>query len=346
MLGSIFGSKSEPRRNGRRYGLHTRRTDVGNEPPKEPITPPKVPRDNEGVVDVNSVREREQTRPSSIAAGIDEKEYQAAVNELNALIGLAQVKDEIQALANFVKVQKKRESYGLAVPPLSLHLVFAGNPGTGKTTVARLLGRVYRALGVLKSGRVIEVDRGGLVAGYIGQTAIKTAEVIQKSLDGVLFIDEAYALVRPDTPNDLGPEAIETLLKAMEDNRDRLVVIVAGYLKPMKKFIEANPGLQSRFNKYIGFPDYTPEELVLIFNRLAAQSSYVLTKDAQEQMRNTVKRELIEAGDKSANARLVRNIFEAAVQHHSNRIAQIPSPTKTDLQTIVAGDLANIDVHG
>src|SRR5206468_10785986 len=137
-------------------------------------------------------------------------------------------------------------------------LVFAGNLSTAETTDARLCSGVYRALGVLKSGRVIEVDRGGLVAGYIGQTAIKTAEVIQKSLDGVLFIDEAYALVRPDTPNDLGPEAIETLLKAMEDNRDRLVVIVAGYLEPMKKFIEANPGLQSRFNKYIGFPDYTP----------------------------------------------------------------------------------------
>ena len=186
----------------------------------------------------------------------DPDEYRAAIEELNGLIGLSTVKREIETLANVVRVQKIREAHGFNVPTMSLHLVFAGNPGTGKTTVARLLGRIYKGLGVLASGHVLEVERSDMVAGYVGQTAMKSMNVISRSLDGVLFIDEAYTLAKR-SENDYGQEAIETLLKAMEDNRDRLVVVVAGYSQQMKGFIECNPGLQSRFNKYIEFPDYS-----------------------------------------------------------------------------------------
>src|SRR5262250_291432 len=206
----------------------------------------------------------------------DPDEYHSAIEELNGLIGLSIVKREIETLANVVRVQKMREAHGLNVPTMSLHLVFTGNPGTGKTIVARLLGRIYKGLGVLASGHVVEVERRDLVAGYVGQTAIKTMAVISKSLDGVLFIDEAYTLAKR-SENDYGQEAIDTLLKAMEDNRDRLVIVVAGYSQRMREFIESNPGLQSRFNKYIEFPDYTTEELIKIFEKFVAQNQYLLT---------------------------------------------------------------------
>jgi SpoVK/Ycf46/Vps4 family AAA+-type ATPase len=300
---------------------------------------------NEGGRNEAPAGQRKKGREPRTIRELDEKEYKAAVRELNSLIGLDKVKHEITTLANVVKVQKKREKHGLPTPPFSLHLVFTGNPGTGKTTVARLLGRIYKALGVLTSGHVTEVDRSGLVAGYVGQTAIKTTEVIEKSLDGVLFIDEAYALARADNPNDFGQEAIDTLLKAMEDNRDRLIVVVAGYVEPMKRFIDSNPGLRSRFNKYIEFPDYTPEELIRIFERLAGQNHYIFNPQAQAEIQKTLQREYTESGGKSANARLVRNVFEVALQRQANRVAQLPSPTKEDLQTIVGDDVANIDVR-
>jgi AAA+ superfamily predicted ATPase len=300
---------------------------------------------NEGGRNEAPAGQRKKGREPRTIRELDEKEYKAAVRELNSLIGLDKVKHEITTLANVVKVQKKREMHGLPTPPFSLHLVFTGNPGTGKTTVARLLGRIYKALGVLTSGHVTEVDRSGLVAGYVGQTAIKTTEVIEKSLDGVLFIDEAYALARADNPNDFGQEAIDTLLKAMEDNRDRLIVVVAGYVEPMKRFIDSNPGLRSRFNKYIEFPDYTPEELIRIFERLAGQNHYIFNPQAQAEIQKTLQREYTESSGKSANARLVRNVFEVALQRQANRVAHLPSPTKEDLQTIVGDDVANIDVR-
>lgn len=292
-----------------------------------------------------SVQQPKRVDASRPATELDEKEYKDAVKELNALVGLDDVKREIETLANLVRVQKMREAHGLVTPPLSLHLVFTGNPGTGKTTVGRLLGRIYKALGVLTSGHVVEVDRSGLVAGYVGQTAIKTTEVIEKSPDGVLFIDEAYALATAGSQSDFGQEAIDTLLKAMEDNRARLVVVVAGYTEPMKRFIESNPGLRSRFNKYIEFTDYAPEELIRIFNRLAQQNNYILTPEAREQMRKTLEREYAESGGKSANARLVRNVFELAIQRQANRVAQQPGATKQDLQTLTGDDIANIDVQ-
>jgi type VII secretion ATPase EccA len=274
----------------------------------------------------------------------DPDEYLSAIQELNGLIGLRIVKHEIETLANVVRVQKMREAHGLNVPTMSLHLVFTGNPGTGKTTVARLLGRIYKGLGVLASGHVVEVERRDLVAGYVGQTAIKTMAVISKSLDGVLFIDEAYSLARQASENDFGHEAIETLLKAMEDNRDRLVVVVAGYSQSMKDFIESNPGLQSRFNKYIDFPDYSVEELMMIFTKFAAQNQYVLTLEAREEVRKTLEREQRESGGKCANARLVRNVFEIAIEHQANRVALVTQPNDEDLQKITVEDVLGIDI--
>ncbi len=184
--------------------------------------------------------------------------------ELDSLIGLESVKQEVKSLVNLVKVRRLRKENGLPIPPMSLHMVFMGNPGTGKTTVARIISGLYAAIGVLEKGQLIEVDRSGLVAGYVGQTALKTQEVIKSALGGVLFIDEAYSLASGGE-NDFGREAIETILKAMEDHRDELIVVVAGYDGPMEKFINSNPGLQSRFNKYIYFPDYTGRELMAMF---------------------------------------------------------------------------------
>lgn len=274
----------------------------------------------------------------------DPDEYRGAIKELNGLIGLSTVKHEIETLANLVRVQKMREAHGLSVPTMSLHLVFTGNPGTGKTTVARLLGRIYKGLGVLESGHVVEVDRRDLVAGYVGQTAIKTMGVISKSLGGVLFIDEAYTLSRQSSENDFGQEAIDTLLKAMEDNRDRLVVVVAGYSELMKEFIESNPGLQSRFNKYIDFPDYSAEELITIFGKFVAQNQYLLTPEAEQEVRKILEREQRESGGKCANARLVRNVFEIALEHQANRVALVTLPNDDDLQKITVEDIVGIDI--
>ena len=186
--------------------------------------------------------------------------------ELDGLCGLDKVKADVKSLINLVKVRRLRQEHGLPVPPMSLHLVFLGNPGTGKTTVARLLAKIYRAIGVLSKGQLVEVDRSGLVAGFVGQTALKTGEVIEKALGGVLFIDEAYALANQDAPNDFGREAIETLLKGMEDHRDDLIVIAAGYTELMGRFLHANPGLESRFNKYFYFEDYNGAQLLAIFS--------------------------------------------------------------------------------
>ena len=206
--------------------------------------------------------------------------------ELDELIGLQQVKDEVRSLANFVKLQKQREAQGLKTPKMSYHLVFTGSPGTGKTTVARIVARIYKDLGVLKKGHTVETDRSGLVANYVGQTATKTNAIVDSALNGVLFIDEAYALVpEGNSSQDYGLEAISTLLKRMEDDRDKLVVIIAGYTNEMKRFIDANPGLQSRFNRYINFPDYSAAELVDIFKMYMKKNQYTLAPDAEAALR-------------------------------------------------------------
>ena len=259
--------------------------------------------------------------------------------ELDGLCGLEQVKQDVKSLINLVKVRRLREEAGLPVPPMSLHLVFLGNPGTGKTTVARLLARLYHAIGVLPKGQLVEVDRSGLVAGFVGQTALKTQEVIQKAIGGVLFIDEAYALVNQDNGNDFGREAIEVLLKNMEDHRKDLVVIVAGYSQLMEKFIHSNPGLESRFNKYFYFEDYDGAQLFTILQSMCDKNGYVLTPEGEALARRELM-DLYEDRDENfGNARDVRNLFEQAVARQSDRVARLEAPTREQLMELRPEDL-------
>ena len=257
--------------------------------------------------------------------------------ELAGYIGLDAVKKEVETLINLVTVQNLRRENGLPVNDLSLHMVFSGNPGTGKTMIARLMARIYKSLGILSKGQLVEVDRGGLVAGYVGQTAIKTAEVIEKAKGGVLFIDEAYALTNRGG-NDYGQEAVDTLLKAMEDNRDDQIVIVAGYTELMEEFVHSNPGLESRFNRFLHFPDYTLDEMMAIFDMRCQQSSYTLDEEAKPILRDLLKLKSLDVKG-FGNARGVRNLFESAVTAQANRLSTDTDITKDDLMTLTADDI-------
>ena len=273
-----------------------------------------------------------------VAAGTNEVSVEEALAELNGLIGLKPVKEEVERFAKFVRVAQQRKEAGLKVAPISYHMVFTGNPGTGKTTVARIMAKIYRALGVVKNGHLVECDRGGLVAGYTGQTAIKTAKVIDFALDGVLFIDEAYSLV--NGPQDsFGDEAISTLLTRMEDDRDRLVVIVAGYTHEMKTFIDANSGLASRFNHYVEFPDYTAKELAAMFRLNAKKSQYILSADVERYLDAFIGIRTEKRDRKFGNGRWVRNLFEHAVERQAVRVADLAEPTREQLMTITMKDV-------
>jgi len=260
--------------------------------------------------------------------------------ELQSYIGLEDVKKEVDTLINLVTIQKLRKENGLPTNDLSLHMVFSGNPGTGKTMIARLMARIYKTLGILSKGQLVEVDRSGLVAGYVGQTAIKTAEVIEKAKGGVLFIDEAYALTNRGG-NDYGQEAVDTLLKVMEDNRDDLIVIVAGYIELMQEFVKSNPGLESRFNRFLHFPDYTIDEMMAIFDMRCSQNGYTLAEDARPILRDVIKLESMDVKG-FGNARGVRNLFEKAVTVQANRLAADPEITKEDLMTLTADDIRTL----
>ena len=262
------------------------------------------------------------------------------LKELDELVGLDKVKENVHSLINLVRVRKLREERKLPVPPMSLHLVFMGNPGTGKTTVARLVAKLYNAIGVLSKGQLVEVDRSSLVAGYVGQTAIKTKEAINSALGGVLFIDEAYSLTNVQSgTNDFGHEAVDTILKAMEDNRNDLVVIVAGYEELMEDFIASNPGLESRFNRYIMFEDYNGEQLLEIFRSMCKKNSYELEAEADEFAGKLFKEWYETRDDNFGNARDVRNFFENVITVHSDRVAPMESPTDEELVTMLKCDL-------
>ena len=256
--------------------------------------------------------------------------------ELDTYIGLNVVKDEVHDLINMVQVYKLREQHDLPTTDMSLHMVFTGNPGTGKTMMARMMARIYRSLDILSRGQLVEVDRSGLVAGYVGQTALKTQKVIEKAMGGVLFIDEAYAL-NGKSENDFGQEAIDTVLKAMEDHRDDLVVIVAGYTDLMDKFIHSNPGLESRFNRFLLFEDYTADEMVQIFDMQCKKGCYRLTEDARPLVRDYIAEE--SADDSFGNARGVRNLFEHILVAQNNRLAAMENVTREDLTVITADDV-------
>lgn len=259
--------------------------------------------------------------------------------ELNQLIGMDNIKEEVKSLTNFLKVQKVRADRGLATTSVSLHSVFSGPPGTGKTTVARLVSRIFQELGFLTKGHLVETDRAGLVADYIGGTSKKVDEKVNAALDGVLFIDEAYALTPKDSSRDFGQEAVDTLLKRMEDYRQRLVVIAAGYTDEMLRFVESNPGLKSRFNRYFYFKDYTPDELVAIFNKMCRDSHFHPTDAANDKLKSLLIG-LYEQRDRTfGNARLVRNLFEKAIERQANRLAVINTLTDDILTTILPEDI-------
>lgn len=264
------------------------------------------------------------------------------LEELNSLIGLKDVKQEANSLINLIKVKRMREKYQLQVTDMTYHMVFTGSPGTGKTTVARLMAKIYKELGILSKGHLVETDRSGLVAGYVGQTALKVKEVVEQAIGGILFIDEAYSLTNQATGNDYGQEVIDTLVKLMEDNRNDLVVIVAGYQDEMKKFLQSNPGLISRFNKFICFSDYTCWELIDILDYMSEKDGIVFTQEARRDVLCQIMNLEEERRKMFGNARGIRNAFEKILLNQANRLVKLEEPTKEQLQEILVEDVYDV----
>ena len=267
-----------------------------------------------------------------------EKTLEELMEELDSLVGLDAVKQDLTNLINLLKVRKMREERGMKQPDITLHLVFSGNPGTGKTTVARLLAKIYKALGVVTGGQLVEVDRSDLVVGYIGQTAEKTAEVIDSAIGGILFIDEAYTLTAGKDEKDFGKEALDTLLKRMEDHRDNLIVIVAGYTELMEEFVNSNPGLKSRFNKNIFFKDYTGDELFKIFESMSKKQEDAPDEEAVKYIRHYLTTRAKAHEENFANAREVRNYIERCIERQASRIVKEKDVSDAKLRTLTLSD--------
>lgn len=260
--------------------------------------------------------------------------------ELDGLVGLTFVKNKVNDLIAFQKIQQLRKAQGLASSKSTMHMAFTGNPGTGKTTVARIVGRMYKAIGLLSKGQFIEVSRTDLIAGYQGQTALKVKKVIEEAKGGVLFIDEAYSITENEHSDSYGRECLTELTKALEDYRDDLVVIVAGYTEPMKNFFESNPGLKSRFNTFIEFPDYTAFELMEILYNMCLKNDYMLTPTAKEKLQDILIAKVAYKNDEFANGRLVRNIYDDIIMNHARRLINVDNPTKGELMQILDEDVS------
>lgn len=312
-----------------------------------PSRPDSIPfklksKENKELADISNEKEEIQfvgtiTGGDKTAADLD-----SLLDELESLIGLASVKEEVKNLINLLKIIELRTKNGLKAPSVTKHFVFTGNPGTGKTTVARLLSQIYCSLGILSKGHMVEVDRSGMVAAYMGQTAIKVKEVIDKAKGGVLFIDEAYALSNETPGGDFGQEAIDTLVKGMEDNRDDLIVIVAGYPDLMDKFVKSNPGLKSRFQKTIHFPDYSAKDLYNIFLRFCKSNDYTLSEDGSIYLMKKLEAYVANADKYFGNARDVRNFLDVAISAQANRLLTENITDATALMTLKPEDLSHI----
>lgn len=260
--------------------------------------------------------------------------------ELDGLVGLTFVKNKVNDLIAFQKIQQLRKAQGLASSKSTMHMAFTGNPGTGKTTVARIVGRMYKSLGLLSKGQFIEVSRTDLIAGYQGQTALKVKKVIERAKGGVLFIDEAYSITENEHSDSYGRECLTELTKALEDYRNDLVVIVAGYTEPMKNFFESNPGLKSRFNTFIEFPDYTAFELMEILYNMCLKNDYMLTPTAKEKLQDILIAKVAYKNDEFANGRLVRNIYDDIIMNQARRLINVDNPTKGELMQILDEDVS------
>ena len=323
------------------HNLSRMGTDFWGTPVPERKGPAPAPQEDKKAPPADSGAEKTsktaEQKPKDSAQVPPKEKIEDLQQELESYVGLTAVKREVKDLINLATVEQLRRKHDLPTADMSLHMVFTGNPGTGKTTIARLMARIYHSLDILSKGQLVEVDRSGLVAGYVGQTAIKTRKVIDSALGGVLFIDEAYAL-NGGGANDFGQEAIDTLLKAMEDHRDDLVVIVAGYDGLMERFIHSNPGLESRFNRFLHFEDYTEEELLAIFQMQCKKGCYTLDKEAEEPLRALLEERMQDTAS-FGNARGVRNLFEQVLVRQAGRLAGQGSVTKEDLVRITAADV-------